>query len=281
MSYQIETYHGNYNIVKRSTAVKYIVVHYTGSGTSASGSARANCIYFSGGNRNASAHYFIDDAHIFEYANPATYACWHVGDGKGKYGITNANSVGIEVCNSGGAFSAAEINRLTWLVKNLMNRFNVDAAHVVRHYDASRKLCPAHYAQNQNAWNTLHAHITGATNNGDDEVTNEDINNIAARVWSTDEGKTIVNRVYRNTAMLKAMCGLGVDSTGNIDENAHENIKSWTMNRWERSLKILKGIAGIEQDDTGEDNIKTPLHVTLSDSQISTIADAVAKQLSK
>lgn len=160
MGYSIEQYHGNYNIQKRASIIQYIVVHYTGSGTSASGLARANCVYFSGGNRNASAHYFIDDEHIFEYADLSIYATQHVGGGKGKYGITNQNSIGIEVCNSGGPYTEAEISHLTWLVQYLMQKFGVPASRVVRHYDASRKHRPAYYVDNISAWNTLHNQIT-------------------------------------------------------------------------------------------------------------------------
>lgn len=166
MAYSIKEYHGKYNRTKRTSKVKYIVVHYVGSGTSAAGSAKNNCIYFSGGNRNASAHYFIDDAYIYEYADPKTYATWHCGDGKGRYGITNQNSIGIEVCINGDKkFTAKEIARLTWLVQKLMADFDVDAENVVMHYDASRKICPKYYAKNssrrKNQWKALHAKITG------------------------------------------------------------------------------------------------------------------------
>ena len=166
MSYTISKYHGSYNIVARTADVKYIVCHYTGSGTSKSGSARANCIYFSGGNRNASAHYFIDDGSIYEYADPEQYATWHCGDGKGKYGITNANSIGIEVCmNGNNPYTDAEIDRLTWLVQKLMKQFNVPAERVVRHYDASRKACPYYYTPSGRggdaAWTKLREQITG------------------------------------------------------------------------------------------------------------------------
>jgi N-acetylmuramoyl-L-alanine amidase CwlA len=156
MAFTINKYHGKYNIANRTSTVKYIVVHYT-AGT---GSARNNCIYFSNGNRNASAHYFIDDDSIYEYADPKAYATWHCGDGGGKYGITNANSIGIEVVNTGNAFSEAEIEKLAWLVQKLMADFNVPADRVVRHYDASRKSCPAYYVKNSAKWTELHARIT-------------------------------------------------------------------------------------------------------------------------
>lgn len=166
MSYTIHEYHGEYNTRPRSASdVRYIVVHYTGSGTSAAGAARANCIYFSGGDRQASAHYFIDDENIYEYAYPSTKLCWHVGDGHGAYGITNTNSIGIEVCMDGdNPFTSAEVDRLHWLVRKLMADFDVDADHVVRHYDASRKACPFYYTPSGSggnaAWNDLHDRIT-------------------------------------------------------------------------------------------------------------------------
>lgn len=167
--YEINKYHGEYNVRPRSASdVKYIVVHYTGSGTSAVGAARANCIYFSGGDRQASAHYFIDDGSIYEYADPATKLTWHVGDGKGEFGITNTNAIGIEVCMNGDSpFTESEISRLQWLVCRLMRQFGVPASRVVRHYDASRKLCPYYYTPGGSggdaAWKKLHARITSDT----------------------------------------------------------------------------------------------------------------------
>lgn len=195
MGYSIEQYHGAYNRVKRVTAVKYIVVHYTGAASSKPGVARANCIYFSGGNRNASAHYFIDDANIYEYADPSVYACWHVGDGHGKYGITNQNSIGIEVGSSGADFTEAEIDRLAWLVQTLMKRFGVDANHVVRHYDASRKMCPAPYSPNGkdptgSKWNALHARITGGKITGSGSSTSSTTSSASKPTASSSKNET-------------------------------------------------------------------------------------------
>ena len=159
---QINKYHGNYNIVKRTQAVKYIVVHYVGAGSSSSGNAKNNCIYFGRANREASAHYFVDDGGIWEYADPKAYYTWHCGDGHGKYGITNSNSIGIEVCQDGDRpFTEIEIRHLTELVRYLMNQFGVPASHVVRHYDASHKLCPLYYAKRSSEWDKLHKAITG------------------------------------------------------------------------------------------------------------------------
>lgn len=161
---KINKYHGKYNRQARILPVKYIVVHYVGAGTSADGNALANCKYFAGGDRQASAHYFIDSGGIWEYADPEAYVTWHCGDGHGKYGITNANSIGIEVCQNGDRpFTKKEIAFLKQLVVHLMKKFDVPASRVVRHYDASRKLCPYYYAKRPKEWIALRKTITGAS----------------------------------------------------------------------------------------------------------------------
>jgi len=162
---EIHEYHGAYNIGDRTEPVRYIVCHYVGSGDSSPGSALANCKYFSDGDRGASAHYFIDDSGIWEYADPDEHYTWHCGDGHGAYGITNRNSVGIEVCIDGDTpYTDTEIGYLAQLVQHLMTKYGIDAEHVVRHYDASRKSCPYFYTPygsgGDNAWNALKFIIT-------------------------------------------------------------------------------------------------------------------------
>ena len=218
---QINKLHGNYNISKRIEPVKYIVVHYTGSGTSKSGSAKNNCIYFGRQDWQASAHYFIDDGGVWEYADPKTYYTWHCGDGHGKYGISNSNSIGIEVCqNYDVPYTEAEIRYLTELVRMLMVKFNVPAERVVRHYDASRKLCPLYYAKRNEAWKELHERITGAgggwkTSGGDWYYYQDGV--MVKDTWAKDskgwcylgsDGKMVKNKWVKDS---KDWCYLGAD----------------------------------------------------------------------
>lgn len=162
----INKHHGQYCISKRMTAVKYIVIHYT-EGPHKAGSAKNNCIYFAGGDRGASAHYFIDDGGIWEYADPKEYYTWHCGDGHGKYGISNANSIGIEVCQDGDVpYTESEIRYLTELVLYLMTKFSVDEEHIVRHYDASRKMCPQYYVKRSSEWEKLRTRLVGKAISG-------------------------------------------------------------------------------------------------------------------
>lgn len=119
---------------------RFIVVHDTGNISKGAGAIN-HYKYFNGGNRNASAHFFVDDNCIVETVEVA-YSSWHCADGHGKYGITNKNSIGVEICvNSDSDIIKAKKNARN-LIRFLMNFYNIPWENVVRHYDASRKICP-------------------------------------------------------------------------------------------------------------------------------------------
>lgn len=120
--------------------IQYIVVHDVGTRSN----AKNNVDYFFGGNRNASAHYFVDDSSIWQSVEDWNGA-WHVGDGNGVYGISNTNSIGIEMCLPTGTVTAKTEQNTLELVQYLMKKYNLPASRVVRHYDASRKNCPAQF----------------------------------------------------------------------------------------------------------------------------------------
>ncbi len=138
-----------YNRVERTSSIKYIVIHDTAN-KSKGADADAHFKYFNGGNRNSSADFFVDDVKILQVNDYTKYYTWQVGDGKGKYGITNQNSIGIEICiNADGNYEKAVDNAVT-LTKHLMKELGIPAECVVRHYDASRKNCPA--SMNDGNW---------------------------------------------------------------------------------------------------------------------------------
>ena len=143
----------NYNYSSRNgNSIKYIVLHYTGN---KGDTAKNNVDYFAGGDRNASAHYFVDDNSIWQSVEENNSA-WAVGDGKGAYGITNQNSISIEMCcNSSGEISEKTESNAIELVKYLQSKYNVSNDNVVRHYDASRKVCPNWSANNWSRWTTF------------------------------------------------------------------------------------------------------------------------------
>ncbi|WP_027623991.1 N-acetylmuramoyl-L-alanine amidase [Clostridium lundense] len=138
--------------------IKYIVIHDTGNYKD---TAQNNSDYFCGGDRKSSAHYFVDENSIIQVVEDFN-ASWHCGDGKMRYGIGNYNSIGIEMCNSGGYISEKTINNTVDLVKYLMKKYNVSIENVVRHYDASRKICPYNMSANNWAkWNEFKSKLVG------------------------------------------------------------------------------------------------------------------------
>lgn len=146
---EIEKKQISYNRVKRNGMIEYIVIHDT-QNTSKGADADRHFKYFNGGNRNSSADFFVDDKKILQVNDCKKFYTWQVGDGKGKYGITNQNSIGIEICiNADGDYNKAFENAVE-LTKYLMKELNIPIENVVRHYDASRKNCPA--SMSENGW---------------------------------------------------------------------------------------------------------------------------------
>lgn len=131
---------------RKGNSIKYLVIHDTGNANKGAG-ALAHRNYVENNARGASAHYFVDDKVIVQYVGDSLSA-GSVGDGKGKYGITNANSLSIEMCINADADYAKTYKNTVELTKNLMKKFNIPIDRVVRHYDASRKSCPNHMRQN-------------------------------------------------------------------------------------------------------------------------------------
>lgn len=137
-----------YNYSNRgSNQIKYIVVHCTGNYSYSAG-VDNHFSYFNGANRGASADYFVDDKKIGQFVEPWNYS-WHCGDGGGKYGITNSNSVGVEICVNGGSHYPTAVKNASELVAYLMKKHGISILNVKRHYDASRKHCPNEIMNNK------------------------------------------------------------------------------------------------------------------------------------
>lgn len=135
-----------YNRTKRTEKPKFIVVHTTGN-YRAGADALAHYDYWNSGNVGQSVDFVVDDKRAIQINDYNKYYTWHCGDGKGKYGITNGNSIGIEICvNADGNFEKAVENAIH-LIKNLKKATGIQS--IVRHYDASRKKCPAEFAKNE------------------------------------------------------------------------------------------------------------------------------------
>ena len=122
--------------------IKAIVVHYTANyGEKADGKAHFD--YFNGADRNSSADVFIDDHSIWKVNDWTKYYTWAIGDGKGRYGWNNSNTISIEMCvNKDGNFNKM-IEITIKYIRYLHSQGYTET--LIRHYDASRKLCPIYF----------------------------------------------------------------------------------------------------------------------------------------
>ena len=134
--------------------IEYIVIHYTAG---ANDTAEAVNKYFVNlrkqgypNGRYASAHYIVDESNVFK-AVQTRFTAWHCGGEKYKYSTggklygkcTNYNSIGIEMCKQLTHINYATLENTIYLVRRLMPKFNIDTAHIIRHYDVTGKHCPA------------------------------------------------------------------------------------------------------------------------------------------
>lgn len=169
----------NFSDANRSKAsIKYIVVHYVG----ALGGAKDNCVYFSKNWVGASAHYFVGhDGEIWQSVLDEDIA-WHCGT-TGTYFHSycrNSNSIGVEMCcrqRSDGTwyFEDETVKAAIELVKYLMDKYDVPASNVIRHYDVTHKTCPRPYALDVNAWNGFKNQLSdGTASNIQSEQSTED-----------------------------------------------------------------------------------------------------------
>lgn len=149
---QILAHQSNYT-KGRNQKIQYIVIHYTANNGD---TAQGNGNYFSQPNRNASAHYFVDENTIVQSVKEENTA-WHCGAKSYKHDkCRNDNSIGVEMCsekNSNGYYiNEATQNKAAKLVISLMKKYNIPLENVLRHYDVTGKLCPEPFIKNQVQW---------------------------------------------------------------------------------------------------------------------------------
>lgn len=156
--------HSSNFTVGRKQSIKYLVIHYTANNGDL---AKGNCNYFKTGNRGASAHYFVDENEVWQSVEDKDTA-WHCGT-KGTYYhkyCRNENAIAIELCsekdNKGNYyFNEETIKNAIELTKYLMKKYNIPVENVVRHYDVTRKSCPAPFVNNNVAWNNFKNKLKG------------------------------------------------------------------------------------------------------------------------
>lgn len=188
----------------RGNSKEYLVVHAT-SNRSSSATALNHYNYFNGGNRNSSAHYFIDTNNIIQLVDDNN-ASWAVGDGKGKYGIRNNNSISIEMCMNDMKNIETVVDHTVDLTVHLMKKHNIPLDKLVRHFDCSRKICPDIFAPNNWAkWVEFKTLVAVRLKGGGNKMKKEEVIAIVKEIlhpgivegkphWSDEHRESLANK---------------------------------------------------------------------------------------
>lgn len=172
----------------RSQKIKYVVIHYTGNnGDTAVGNAR----YFHGDNKTkTSAHYFVDENEVWQSVKESDTA-YHCGAKKYWHKeCRNANSIGIEMVSCKDKYGRFYIKpevvkRAAELTRQLMKKYSIDSAHVLRHYDVTGKKCPEPFVRKSEEWVKFRQMIVGS----DDSMTQEEFNRMMGNYKAQQEKK--------------------------------------------------------------------------------------------
>lgn len=137
---------------------QYVIIHYVG----ANSSAKNNADYFCGGDRQASAHYFVDDTSIYQVVEDNKGA-WHIGNT--VTAPNNWNSIGIEMCLVDGQVTSKTEENTVELTKVLMDKYNIGIENVRTHAEVTNygKTCPNWSANNWDRWRKFKSKLNYAT----------------------------------------------------------------------------------------------------------------------
>lgn len=158
--------------ISNNRKIEYLVMHYVG----AVSTARNNASYFKNTYRGASAHYFVDDNEIVQVVEDTDIA-WHCGNDVYYNGARNSNSLSIEMCcyrmeNGNLNITADTEARAIELAKELMKKYNIKIENVVRHYDVTRKNCPAPMVESEDRWNEFKKKLQSQSTDTEETTSN-------------------------------------------------------------------------------------------------------------
>lgn len=128
-----------------------VVIHYTGNPNT---SAEQTVSYYTNlaetGETFASSHFVIGmDGTIIQ--------CIPLDEEAYCSNSRNVDTISIECCHpdKSGVFTDETYQSLVKLTRYLVRGYRLDERQVIRHYDVTGKLCPYHYATNEDAWNAF------------------------------------------------------------------------------------------------------------------------------
>lgn len=210
----------------------YIVIHETDN-WSKGADAKAHATAMKNGNLAGTVHYYVDSKSIYQTLDHSDGA-WAVGDGKGKYGITNRNSINIEICVNPETDYYVAVDKAEQLAAYLLKQYGWGTDHLKRHYDASRKNCPRRI-QAEGRWpefvQKTAAYMKGAsTVNTKTNTTSNTAKKTVSLTGKMEVQLPVIQKGSKGTAvsMLQAMLGVKVD--GDFGNDTDTSLKAFQKN---------------------------------------------------
>lgn len=232
----------------------YVVIHETDN-WSKGADAKAHATAMKNGNLAGTVHYYVDSKSIYQTLDHSDGA-WAVGDGKGKYGITNRNSINIEICVNPETDYYKAVDYAERLAAKLLKQYGWGTDRLKRHYDASRKNCPRRI-QAEGRWpefvKKTAAYMKGAsTVSTKTNTTSNTAKKTVALTGKIEVQLPVIKKGSSGTAvsMLQAMLCVNVDGKfGNATETAlktfQKNVKISAdgicgANTWKKVIEHMK-----------------------------------------
>ena len=210
----------------------YIVIHETDN-WSKGADAKAHATAMKNGNLAGTVHYYVDSKSIYQTLDHSDGA-WAVGDGKGKYGITNRNSINIEICVNPETDYYVAVDKAEQLAAYLLKQYGWGTDPLKRHYDASRKNCPRRI-QAEGRWpefvQKTAAYMKGAsTVNTKTNTTSNTAKKTVSLTGKMEVQLPVIQKGSKGTAvsMLQAMLGVKVD--GDFGNDTDTSLKAFQKN---------------------------------------------------
>ncbi len=204
----------------------YIVIHETDN-WSKGADAKAHATAMKNGNLAGTVHYYVDSKSIYQTLDHSDGA-WAVGDGKGKYGITNRNSINIEICVNPETDYYKAVDKAEQLAAQLLKQYGWGTDRLKRHYDASRKNCPRRI-QAEGRWpefvKKTAAYMKGATT-----VKNTTTKNTVTLTDKIEVQFPVIQKGSKGTAVSMLQAMLGVKADGDFGNETDTSLKAFQKN---------------------------------------------------
>jgi N-acetylmuramoyl-L-alanine amidase CwlA len=259
--------------------IDWIIIHYTAGVTSKSGKGADSVAWFNNPSAQASADLVVDDANVYlKNSDILNRYCWAIGGSKysgtkgGRYyGIAvNKNVISIEICSNNKTgkmtyandpnyyFTDAAVKRALELTKLLMERYNIKADHVIRHWDVNGKPCPGIIGWNgdsgdESKWRAFHAALTASTSTPKEEE--KPVNDFGIKYSAHVQGKGWLPVVHdgliagttgesRRLEALKIVCPKAKEGETQIKVSGKAHIQGIGWKSYGEAEELIIGTTG-------------------------------------